>query len=73
MEQLKSKQEYIKALNRIDKLLPLTWDNESMDNPYELELAHLSELVAEYEDIHYPIGEEKHERFGSVGFEIRPS
>lgn len=59
MEQLISEQEYIKALNRIDKLLPLTWDNESIDSPYELELVHLSELVAEYEDIHYPIGKEK--------------
>lgn len=65
MEQLISEQEYIKALNRIDKLLPLTWDNESIDSPYELELVHLSELVAEYEDIHYPIGKEKQARFGS--------
>lgn len=55
MEHLKSEQEYIRALKRIDDLLPLTWDNESLNTPYELELEHLSELVAEYEAIHYPI------------------
>ena len=64
MKQLKSKQEYLEALNRIDELLPLTWGNESFNSPYELELGRIAELVAEYETIHYPIGKEEHERIG---------
>ena len=55
-------------MRRIDELLPLTWDNESIDTPYELELENLSELVAEYEDIHYPIGKKVHNPISSVGF-----
>lgn len=42
---------------RIDELLPLTWqDGTPEDSPENIELELLSELVAEYEDIHYPIG-----------------
>ncbi len=42
---------------RIDELLPLTWqDGTPEDSPENIELELLSELVAEYEDIHYTIG-----------------
>lgn len=57
---LESEQEYLKALKRIDELLPLTGDDVPIDDPYMVELLHLSDLVAEYEDIHYPIGKEEH-------------
>ena len=42
---------------RIEELLPLTCeDGTPEDSPENIELSLLSDLVAEYEDIHYPIG-----------------
>ena len=41
---------------RIDELLPLTWNEGAPeDSPENIELSLLSDLVAEYEDVHYPI------------------
>ena len=57
MAQIKTEKEYNAAMARIDELLPLTWaDGVPEDSPENIELNLLSELVAEYEDIHYPIG-----------------
>lgn len=64
MKQIKSEQEYLKALNRIDELLQLTGDDVPPDDPSMVELLNLSDLVYEYESIHYPIGKEEHERLG---------
>ena len=69
MEQLKSEQEYLAALQRIDELLPLTDDDVPPDNPNMVELLKVSDLVYEYESIHYPIGKEEHER---LGLEYKP-
>ena len=56
MAHIKTKKEYEAAMARIDELLPLTWgDNVPEDSPENIELAILSDLVAEYEDVHYPI------------------
>jgi len=56
MAQIKTEKEYQAAMARIDELLPLTWkDGTPEDTPENIELALLSDLVAEYEDIHYPI------------------
>jgi HTH-type transcriptional regulator/antitoxin HigA len=56
MAQIKTEKEYQAAMGRIDELLPLTWkDGTPEDTPENIELALLSDLVAEYEDIHYPI------------------
>lgn len=55
--QIKTEKEYEAAMARIEELLPLTWgDGVPEDSPENLELNLLSELVADYEDIHYPIG-----------------
>ena len=43
-------------MNRIEELLPLVNDNTPVDDPNYLELDMLSDMVEEYEDIHYPIG-----------------
>jgi len=43
-------------MHRIEELLPLVNDNTPVDNPNYLELDMLSDMVEEYEDIHYPIG-----------------
>lgn len=56
MAQIKTEKEYEAAMARIDELLPLTWgDNVPEDSPENIELNLLSDLVAEYEDVHYPI------------------
>ena len=54
--QIKTEKEYEAAMARIEELLPLTWgDNVPEDSPENIELSLLSDLVAEYEDVHYPI------------------
>ena len=56
MAQIKTEKEYEATMARIDELLPLTWgDNVPEDSPENIELNLLSDLVAEYEDVHYPI------------------
>ena len=56
MAQIKTEKQYEAAMARIEELLPQTWgDNVPEDSPENIELALLSELVAEYEDVHYPI------------------
>ena len=56
MAQIKTEKEYEAAMARIEELLPLTWgDDVPEDSPENIELSLLSELVAEYEDVHYPI------------------
>ena len=42
----------------------MTSDNDSMDDPRMLELDIISDLVAEYENIHYPIGKDKQAHLG---------
>lgn len=56
MAQIKSEAAYRAAMNRIEELLPLVNDSTPVDNPNYLELDILSDMVEEYEDIHYPIG-----------------
>ena len=57
MTAIKTEKEYEAMLARIDELLPLTWgDDMPEDSPENLELELISNLVADYEDIHYPIG-----------------
>ena len=56
MAQIKSEAAYRAAMHRIEELLPLVNDNTPVDNPNYLELDMLSDMVEEYEEIHYPIG-----------------
>ena len=56
MAQIKSEAAYRAAMHRIEELLPLVNDNTPVDDPNYLELDMLSDMVEEYEDIHYPIG-----------------
>ena len=56
MVAIKTQKEYEAMLARIEELLPLTWgDNVPEDSPENIELAIISDLVADYEDIHYTI------------------
>ena len=52
MAQIKSEAAYRAALKRIEELLPLVND----ETPTDEELDMISDMVEEYEDIHYPIG-----------------
>ncbi len=57
MTAIKTQKEYEAMLARIEELLPLTWgDYVAEDSPENIELALISNLVADYEDLHYPIG-----------------
>lgn len=56
MAQIKNETEYRKALSRIDELLPIVNDDTPTDDQNYVELDLLSQLVDEYEEIHYPIG-----------------
>lgn len=57
MAQIKTEKEYEAAMARIDELLPLTWTDGIPDDSHEnIELNLLSDLIAEYENLHYPIG-----------------
>ena len=53
MAQIKSEAAYRAALRRIDELLPLVNDETPEDDPNYLELDMISDMVEEYEDVHY--------------------
>ena len=55
MAQIKTEEAYKAILKRIDELLPLTGDDVPRNDPNQIELEMLSDLVIEYEAEHYPI------------------
>lgn len=56
MAQIKSEKEYRKLMQRIDELIEVVDDDTPKDDINYIELNLISDLVEEYEDIHYPIG-----------------
>lgn len=52
-----TKEEYEAALKRIDELQPLVTDDTPDSDPNLIELLKISNIVEEYEDVHYPIPE----------------
>lgn len=50
-----SKKQYEFALERIEQLLPVVDDTVAADDRNAVELSLMSEIVIEYESIHYPI------------------
>ena len=56
MAQIKNEAAYRAALKRIEELLPLVNNETPTDDSNYLELDMISDLVEEYEDVHYPIG-----------------
>lgn len=48
-------QGYEAAMQRIEELLTVVTDDMPMSDPRMWELDLLSELVSDYEDVHYPI------------------
>ena len=59
MAQIKNEAAYRAALKRIEELLPLVNDITQEDDPHYLELDMISDMVEEYEDVHYPISKLK--------------
>lgn len=55
MAKIQTEQSYRAALQRISELLPLTGDAVPRDDPHQLELELLTDLVDEYETAHYPV------------------
>uniref|UniRef100_UPI003561450F helix-turn-helix domain-containing protein n=2 Tax=Bacteroidaceae TaxID=815 RepID=UPI003561450F len=55
MAKIQNEIAYKAAMERIEELLPLVDDNTPLNDKNLIELDLLSELVADYEDEHYPI------------------
>lgn len=56
MTKIENETQYNWAMNRIEELLPFVNDETPVDDPKYIELVLISNLVGDYEDIHYPIG-----------------
>ena len=50
-----TKNQYDYALNRIEELLPIVTDETPLSSPASIELEIVSDIVEEYEKLHYPI------------------
>lgn len=61
---IENEAQYDEAIARIEELLPLVSDDTPIDNPASVELVKISKLVVDYEDVHYPIGNEEMSRVG---------
>lgn len=55
MAQIKTEQEYRSLMKRIDELVEVVNDDTPKSSKEYVELDIISGLVAEYEDVHYPI------------------
>ncbi|SEM76871.1 HTH-type transcriptional regulator / antitoxin HigA [bacterium A37T11] len=52
---IKSEQQYKAACERIEELLQIVGNETPSDNKDFIELDLLSDLIADYEDLHYPV------------------
>ena len=57
MTKITSREQYEWALSRVEELLPLVTDETPVNDPASMELELLSNLVADYSDEHFAIGE----------------
>ena len=55
MAAIKTEHQYNKAIERIEELLLVASNDTSPDDKNFIELDLLSELVADYESVHYPV------------------
>ncbi len=56
MERIITDAIYKTALERIEELLPLVTDNTPIDDRKAIELKIMSDIVIDYEECHFPIG-----------------
>ena len=57
MTKIENEIQYAWAEQRVEELLPLVNDNTPTDDPNYIELVLLSNLVADYSEEHYAVGE----------------
>ena len=57
MTKIENKAQYEWALKRVEELLPVVDDNTSLNDPNSIELELLSNLVADYSEEHFALGE----------------
>lgn len=57
MTKIENESQYEWAVSRVEQLLPLVNDDTPETDPNYIELALLSNLVADYSEEHYPIGD----------------
>ena len=57
MTKLENEAQYLWAESRVEELLPLIDDNMPQDDPVYIEFVLLGNLVADYSEEHYSIGE----------------
>lgn len=55
MAKIENERQYEAAMERINELLKVVDDNTPSEDKNSIELVLLSNLVADYEDIHYPV------------------
>lgn len=56
MTKIETDAQYKWAMSRIEELLPFVNNETPTDDPKYIELVLISNLVGDYEDVHYPIG-----------------
>ncbi|MGB5430808.1 XRE family transcriptional regulator [Eudoraea sp.] len=54
-----SRKQYQAAISRLEELINLVDDNMPTDNPLAKEFLIISDLIEEYESIHYPMEDPK--------------
>ena len=57
MTKIENEDQYVWAERRVEELLPLVNDSTPTDDPNYIELVLLSNLVADYSEEHYALGE----------------
>ena len=55
MTKIENERQYKATMERIEELLPLVTDDTPFTDRNQVELELLSNLVAEYDEVHYPI------------------
>ena len=58
MTRIETEKQYQSAMARIEELLPLVTEDTPEDDIHSVELVHLSNLVSDYDDTHYPINKD---------------
>ena len=54
-----SRKQYLAATRRLEELINLVDDNTPTDNPLTKEFLRISDIIEEYESIHYPMEDSK--------------
>lgn len=57
MTKIQNQAQYIWAASRVEELLPFIYDGMPQNDPLYIEFVLLGNLVADYSEEHYPIGE----------------